>query len=72
MQLLLDDSGKPSMARVCMALIVMTYLGCMIIITVAKGTIPDIPLNAAGLVTVMYGVNKLSPTIPFSRPGENK
>ncbi len=60
-----DDSGKTSSGRVLMMVVTVWYLVMMTKVCWATNTLPDFPLQAGGLITLLYGVNKFSPTIPF-------
>lgn len=64
-QFLLDDSTKLSMGRLLCFLVTMGYLFYAGFLTVAKGSLPDIPVVLAGFVVALYGANKFSPTTPF-------
>ena len=52
------DQGQMSMTRVLLFLCVMFYLVWASIIIIDTGSIPDIPLQLAGLMTLLYGINK--------------
>lgn len=61
-----DDSGKLSSSRALVIIVVLTYLVYAGYVVVTSKVLPDIPLGVAGLVSVLYGINKLSPTVPFT------
>jgi len=71
MNIFTDDSGKPSSGRVLMTVITIWYLVMMTKVCWATNTLPDFPLQAAGLIMLLYGVNKFSPTIPFNDGGKS-
>ena len=65
LQLITDDSGKLSLSRVLMTICVIAYLTYAGAIVYFKHELPDIPGGLVALVTLLYGANKFSPTIPF-------
>lgn len=68
-----DDSGKLSMGRALVALVVVPYVlyaGCVVY---HAHTLPDIPYGVAALVGVLYAANKFSPTYAFpAKPEEGE
>jgi hypothetical protein len=55
-----EPTGKLSVGRLLMVLIVCVYLGLVCYVGVSTKTIPDIPTGVVGLVALLYGVNKFS------------
>jgi len=78
-EIFLDDSGKVSIAKVMIAAIVLmmfeivnTYIFFAVYEFFETKKIPQWPVAVAGLITalggvigILYGANKFSPTIPF-------
>ncbi len=83
-QLWLDDSGKFSISKVLMTLLVLALLFLIIAFTTMAVIefyftlrLPSWPVALAGTITALAGVisalyaaNKFSPTIPFKREEE--
>lgn len=65
-EFLTDDSGKLSGSRLNASLLVLVYAICALVIAVSKGVFPDVPVGLAGLIIGLYGINKFSPTLPFT------
>jgi hypothetical protein len=61
-----SDNGQASLCRLLMALIVFAYLywGTFIIHKAPVPVIPDIPVQLAGLVAILYGFNKFGTKTP--------
>lgn len=78
-EIFLDDSGKISLAKVmivCIVLMMFEIVNVYIFFAIAEfletKKIPQWPVAVAGLITalggvigILYGANKFSPTIPF-------
>lgn len=64
-ELFIDDSGKLSISRALIMLIVIAYLALAGYLSIKAGVLVDFPVGAAGLVGVLYGANKFSPTYTF-------
>ncbi len=56
-----EPTGGFSMTRVIMFLQVLGYLSWASYIVYSTHVIPDIPLQLAGSLTMLYGINKFSP-----------
>lgn len=66
----MDDSGKLSVGRALMCLLVIIYLALAGYLSIKTSLLVDIPAGAIGLIVVLYGVNKFSPTVPFTKAGK--
>lgn len=55
-----DDNGKPSISRVLIFLMVVSYECFSWVIVLKTNTIPDIPVQMVGLILALYGINKFS------------
>lgn len=62
-EFLQDEDGRLSMTRLLMILLVLAYICWTSIIVWRTGTITDVPLQLAGLLTLLYGINKVGPNI---------
>lgn len=65
-ELFIDDSGKLSSSRILIWLIVIVYLALVGYLTIKVGSLVDFPGGALALVGALYGINKFSPTTPFT------
>jgi len=54
-----EQSGKLSSSRVLIFVIIAFYLVFAGYVVYTKQTLPDIPFNLAGMVSILYGANKL-------------
>lgn len=57
-----EPTGGFSMTRVIMLMQVTGYISWASWIVYKTGVIPDIPLQLAGSLTLLYGINKFSPS----------
>lgn len=64
-ELLIDDSGKLSMSRTMIIVVVCAYLALAGYLSIKTDKLVDIPVGAVGLVGVLYAANKFSPTYPY-------
>jgi hypothetical protein len=65
-EFLTSDNGQASLCRVLMAIIICAYIywSTYIILKAAVPVIPDIPVQLAGLVAILYGFNKFGTKTP--------
>lgn len=82
-EIFLDDSGKVSMAKILIAVIVLNSTFLVLVFTVLAAIefyfthkLPQWPAALAGTITALvagisalYASNKFSPTIPFIKSG---
>lgn len=61
MEMFEEPTGGFSMTRVIMLLQVVGYLTWASWIVYKTSIIPDLPLQLAGSLTLLYGINKFSP-----------
>jgi uncharacterized BrkB/YihY/UPF0761 family membrane protein len=67
----LDDSGKLSMGRLIIFLSMFFFIIAASYRLLSEGQFPDIPVALAGVVSALYGINKWSPTLDFSKHQED-
>ena len=63
-EVLKDHNGKWSFSRLMSAILIFSYLIAMFYILFTQHKLVDVPLQLAGLITAVYGINK------FSKPKE--
>lgn len=71
-ELFIDDSGKLSSSRILIYIISLSYLVFIGYVTYKTVSVIDLPLQVAGLVALIYGLNKFSPTYEYKNNDENK
>lgn len=71
-ELFIDDNGKLSSSRILIYIIALSYLIFIGYVTFKTVTIIDLPLQVAGLIALIYGLNKFSPTYEYKNNNENK
>ena len=57
-EILLDDNGKLSFSRIISCILIFSYLIGMFYLLYKKQEFIDIPLQLAGLIATIYGLNK--------------
>ena len=71
-EILQDGTSKTlSSARLMCLLLVISYVFYAGYIVLTKGIIPDLPTTVFGLVSLLYGVNKIGPNISVGGGGQN-
>lgn len=58
-----ENSDKPSVGRLLIVVIVMVYLILIMYVGIEKKEVPDFPVGAVGLISLLYGINKFSKVI---------
>lgn len=57
---LAENTGKLSFMRLSAFLLILFYIFVGIFISIKTNQIPDIPIQMAGLIVLLYGINKFS------------
>lgn len=61
-----DECKSLSMARLIVFILVCFYVSSAIYIAFNKQEIPDVPIQLVGLITVLYGINKVAPNLSMN------